>query len=95
MEQNKLIGDLLKRLWLSAGFINGAVITTRGDANEIPDPWQLQLTGPTVERAVAVVPYVGWSAQLQGPLLLAAAATSFVAVLVVARKEVGARLLRA
>ena len=75
--------------------IRGGVMTTRGDANGASDPWQLQLTGPTVERAVAVLPYVGWSTQFQRPLLLAAAVLACAAVLTAAGKEVGERLRRA
>lgn len=75
--------------------ITDGVMTTRGDANRVSDPWQLQLAGPTVDRAVAVVPYLGWSAQLQRPLLLAAVVLACAAVLLAAGKGVGERLRRA
>ena len=39
---------------------DGPVIRTQGDANEDPDPWQVQLVDATAWRLVAVVPTVGW-----------------------------------
>jgi signal peptidase I len=35
------------------------VITTKGDANQHPDPWHARLTAPTVPRVVASVPWIG------------------------------------
>ena len=35
------------------------IITTKGDANRNPDPWQAQLTSATVPRVVTTVPWVG------------------------------------
>ena len=70
------------------------VITTRGDANSVDDPWKFNLTGPTANRLVAVVPYVGWLTQLQRPALLLAAAFVCLAILLELGKEVGKRLDR-
>ena len=36
--------------------LRGAVITTKGDANRVEDPWHVTLAGPTAYRLVAVVP---------------------------------------
>jgi signal peptidase len=35
------------------------VITTKGDANPMPDPWRARLTAPTVQKAFGSVPGVG------------------------------------
>lgn len=35
------------------------VITTKGDANPVPDAWHARLAGPTVRRVVAVIPQLG------------------------------------
>jgi signal peptidase I len=52
--------------------LRDGVITTRGDANAVDDPWQVTLQGPTSYRLVAVVPFVGWLTDLQRPALLLA-----------------------
>ena len=52
--------------------INNGVIKTRGDANNVDDPWQLTLSGTTAYRMVAVVPFIGWLSELQRPALLVA-----------------------
>lgn len=36
------------------------VITTKGDANPVADPWRARLTGPTVQRVELSVPRVGF-----------------------------------
>ena len=51
--------------------VNG-VIKTRGDANNVNDPWQVTLTGTTAYRMVAVVPFMGWLVELQRPALIVA-----------------------
>lgn len=76
-----------------SSLIAGA-ITTRGDANSVDDPWQFNLTGPTANRLVAVVPYAGWLTQLQRPALLIAAALVGLLILLESGKEVGKRLGR-
>lgn len=48
----------------------GGVITTRGDANSIDDPWTVRLAGANQYRLVAVLPGIGWLTSLQWPLLL-------------------------
>jgi signal peptidase I len=35
------------------------VITTKGDANKVGDPWHAQLAAPTVNRVVGSVPAIG------------------------------------
>jgi signal peptidase I len=51
---------------------NGVVITTRGDANPVDDPWLATLQGTTGYRLVGVVPFVGWLTEIKGPLLILA-----------------------
>jgi signal peptidase len=74
--------------------INAGSITSRGDANPVDDPWQVQLSGPTVERVVATVPYLGWSSQLERPLLAMAALLVGAVLLFELWKEVGKRFKR-
>jgi signal peptidase I len=70
------------------------VITTRGDANPVDDPWRVTLRGTTGYRMVAVVPYVGWLTELQRPALLAAGLLVGLGILLELRKEVRARAAR-
>ncbi len=72
--------------------LEDGVITTRGDANSVDDPWRITLTGSTAYRLVAVVPYVGWLTELQRPALLLAGALVALIILLELRKEVGKRL---
>jgi signal peptidase I len=37
------------------------VITTKGDANPVKDPWHARLEGSTVPEVVGSVPWVGWA----------------------------------
>lgn len=74
--------------------INAGSITSRGDANPVGDPWQVQLSGPTVEHVVATVPYLGWSSQLERPLLAMAALVVGAVLLFELWKEVGKRFKR-
>jgi signal peptidase I len=74
--------------------IADGVMTTRGDANPVSDPWQLHLAGPTANRLVAVVPYVGWLTELQRPALLLAGALLGLLIVLELGKEVGKRLGR-
>ena len=71
--------------------LEDGVITTRGDANPVDDPWRITLTEPTAHRLVAVVPYVGWLTELQRPALLLAGGLVALIILLELRKEVGKR----
>jgi signal peptidase len=50
--------------------LRDGVITTRGDANPVDDPWRLRLAGESQYRLVAVLPGIGWLTPLQRPLLV-------------------------
>lgn len=50
--------------------IRGGLITTRGDANPVDDPWRVQLAGENQYRLVGVLPGIGMLTQLQRPLLV-------------------------
>ncbi len=71
--------------------LKDGVITTKGDANSIADPWHLTLTGTTAYRMVAVLPFLGWSAEVQRPALLLAGLLVGLAILLELRREVRAR----
>ena len=68
---------------------SGEVITTRGDANNVGDPWHATLKGTTAYRLVAVLPFIGWLSQLQRPVLILAAFLVGLAVLLELRRRVG------
>jgi signal peptidase I len=56
---------------------DGLWITTRGDANDVEDPWgAVRLRGDTAYQLVAVVPKAGylpvWTRSARGPVLIAA-----------------------
>ena len=70
---------------------DGDVITTKGDANSVADPWHVTLKGTTGYRLVFVVPYVGWLIELRGAALVAAGLILALLVLLEIRKGVGAR----
>jgi hypothetical protein len=74
--------------------VNG-VITTRGDANDVDDPWQVTLSGATAYRMVAVVPFIGWLIELQRPALVVAGLLVGLAILLELRKEVRGRTTKA
>jgi signal peptidase I len=74
--------------------VRDGVITTRGDANPVDDPWRVTLRGTTGYRMVAVLPLVGWLTDLQRPALLAAGLLVGLAILLELRKEVRARVTR-
>ena len=40
----------------------GPIVRTQGDANDTPDPWQVNLHGTTAYRAVFSVPFFGYAA---------------------------------
>lgn len=70
------------------------VITTRGDANSVDDPWHVRLAGPTAYRLVAAVPLLGWLTELRRPALLAAGLLLGLAVALELIKQVRARTSR-
>jgi signal peptidase I len=37
------------------------VVSTKGDANPVKDPWHARLNGTTVPEVVASVPWLGWA----------------------------------
>jgi signal peptidase len=74
--------------------VNGA-IKTRGDANNVDDPWQVTLSGTTAYRMVAVVPFIGWLTELQRPALIVAGLLVGLAILLELRKEVRGRKTKA
>ena len=67
------------------------MITTKGDANRVADPWHLTLQGATQYRLVFVVPFVGWLTELRSVALVAAGLLVALSVLLEIRKGVGAR----
>jgi signal peptidase len=69
----------------------GNVITTKGDANSVADPWHATLTGATGYRLVLVVPYLGWLSELRSAALVAAGLIVALFILLEIRKGVGAR----
>ncbi len=75
--------------------IDNGVIKTRGDANNVDDPWQVTLTGTTAYRMVAVVPFVGWLIELQRPALIVAGLLVVLGILLEIRKEVRGRRTKA
>jgi signal peptidase I len=44
-----------------SGPVDHPVISTKGDANPVKDPWHARLNGTTVPEVVASVPWVGWA----------------------------------
>ena len=75
--------------------LDKGVIKTRGDANNVDDPWQVTLAGTTAYRMVAVVPFIGWLTELQRPALIVAGLLIGLAILLEIRKEVRSRRARA
>ncbi len=73
----------------------GDVITTKGDANSIADPWHVTLQGATGYRLVFVVPYLGWLTELRSVGLVVAGLCVLLLVLLEIRKGVGARRAQA
>lgn len=69
----------------------GDVLTTKGDANSVADPWRITLAGTTAYRLVFVVPFLGWLTQVQGIALIAAGLIVVLLILLEIRKGVGAR----
>jgi signal peptidase I len=75
--------------------MENGLIKTRGDANNVDDPWQVTLTGTTSYRMVAVVPFIGWLIELQRPALIVAGLLIVLAILREIRKEVRGRRTKA
>jgi len=75
--------------------LGNGVITTRGDANNVDDPWQVTLSGTTAYRMVAVVPFIGWLTELQRPALIVAGLLVGLMILLELRKEVRGRTTKA
>ena len=69
----------------------GDVITTKGDANNVADPWSVTLQGATQYRLVFVVPYLGWLTELRSAGLIVAGLCVALLILLEIRKGVGAR----
>jgi len=74
--------------------LDGDVLTTKGDANNTPDPWRLALANQTEYRLVLVIPFLGWLTDLQRPALLAAGLLMGLALLRELSKEVRTRRTR-
>ena len=70
--------------------LDGAVITTKGDANSISDPWRITLQGATAYRLAFVVPFLGWLTELRSAALIGAGLIVALLVLLEIRKGVGA-----
>jgi signal peptidase len=67
----------------------GTTVTTRGDANSVPDPWRATLRGETAYRLALVVPYIGWLTELRGlPFIAAGFVVALILVRELRRKEV-------
>jgi signal peptidase I len=75
--------------------LDNGVITTRGDANNVDDAWQVTLSGTTAYRLVAVVPFLGWLTELQRPALIVAGLLVGLAILLELRKGVRGRTTKA
>lgn len=69
----------------------GNVVTTKGDANSVADPWRITLAGAIGYRLVFVVPFAGYLAQLRGVALIASGLIVALLILREIRKGVGAR----
>jgi len=69
----------------------GNVITTKGDANNVADPWQATLQGNTAYRLVFVVPYLGWLTEVRSLLMIGAGLVVLLLILLEIRKGVRTR----
>jgi signal peptidase I len=75
--------------------LDNGLIKTRGDANNVDDPWQVTLRGTTAYQMVAVVPFLGWLIELQRPALIVAGLLVGLAILLELRREVRGRKTKA
>lgn len=73
----------------------GDVVTTKGDANGVADPWRLTLQGSTGYRLAFVVPYLGWLTELRSAAFIAAGLIVALLVLLEIRRGVGLRRAQA
>jgi signal peptidase I len=71
--------------------LRNGVMTTKGDANTVSDPWHVTLAGATAYRMVGVLPFLGWLVRLQQPALLLAGLLVGLGILLELWKEVRAR----
>lgn len=66
---------VLHRVLTMDHYAAGRVMQTKGDANNAPDPWKIDLSGPgNYAQVVKIVPHVGTAAQTvahAGPLAVA------------------------
>jgi signal peptidase I len=63
--------EFAHRITSVSGTSSAPVITTKGDANEAPDPWHAQLTSTSVPQVVATVPWFGrFMVGIRGPIQL-------------------------
>jgi len=63
--------ELAHRITSVSGSPGGPTITTKGDANQVTDPWHARLTAHTVPVVVATVPWLGrLMAGIRGPIQL-------------------------
>ena len=71
------------------------VITTRGDANPVDDPWNVRLAGENQYRLVAVLPGIGWLTALRWPFLVLSGLLLGLALVLELAKGVKTRAKRA
>jgi len=70
---------------------DGDVITTKGDANHVADPWSVTPHGSTGYWLVLVVLYLGWLTELRSAGIIVAGLCVALLILLQIRKGVGAR----
>jgi hypothetical protein len=68
---------------------DGDVITTKGDANHVADPWSVTPHGSTGYWLVLVVPYLGWLTELRSAGIIVAGLCVALLILLQIRKGVG------
>ena len=66
-----------------------------GRRQQFADPWRLTVQGESVYRLVFVVPFLGWSTELQGAFFAGAGLIVLLLVLLELRKGVSARKAQA
>lgn len=74
--------------------LQDGVITTRGDANNVGDPWRATLAGTAAYRLAFVVPFLGWLTELRSAALLAVGLVVLLMLVLEVRKEVIRRRTR-
>ena len=68
---------------------DGDVITTKGDANHVADPWSVTPHGSTGYWLVLVVLYLGWLTELRSAGIIVAGLCVALLILLQIRKGVG------